>query len=56
MLEHGFDGAEKDLEVESERPVFDVVKVESATFFKREVAAAGDLGEAGETRFDDEEE
>ena len=33
-----------------------VVDIESATLFERNVAAAGDLREASEARFDSEEE
>jgi len=49
------DGAKEDLKVEGERPVFDVIEVERTTFFKRDVATAGDLGEAGEARLNREE-
>lgn len=50
------DGAENDAKVEAEGPVLDVVNVEGAAFFKADVAAAGDLGEASEAGFDGEKE
>ena len=53
--EDGEDGAGEDAKVEPEGPVLDVIEVEGAAFFEADVAAAGDLGEAGEAGFDGEE-
>lgn len=46
------DGAENDTEVEPNRPVLDIIKIECATLSKRNITTTGDLGEAGESRFD----
>lgn len=43
--------AEHDAEIKAERPILDVIEVEGATFVKSDVAATGDLSEAGQPRF-----
>lgn len=45
------DCAEHNAKIKAERPVLNVVKVEGAAFIKTDVAAAGDLSEAGQPRF-----
>lgn len=51
----GANRAQKDLEVEENRPIADIIDVKSAPFLKRDIAAPRDLGQASEAGFDREE-
>src|SRR5512133_1732529 len=48
--EHRRRGLEEDRDVEPDRPVLEVVEVEPHEIVEREVAAAGDLPQAGHAR------
>lgn len=52
----GADSAEHDAEIKPNRPILDVIEVESAAFFEGDAAAAGDLSEAGHARLNGKEE
>jgi hypothetical protein len=43
------------LEVEAERPILDVIKIEGAALFEADIAAARDLGKTSEAGFNREE-
>ena len=55
LAENADDGAEKDLNIESDGPVLDIVDVEGATFVEGDIAAAGNLRKASEAGFDRED-
>ena len=56
MTQDAADGADEDLDIHGERPVLNIVDVESATFVERNVATAGDLRESSDARFNTEDE